>query len=86
MAHDRRKEMMKAHPLSEWNEKIGPVLWWRFPIDEPPYVGTPLDTGRAVGIQIIGATEPFLRTKFDVGGWPGYHTHWTPIELPEPSP
>jgi hypothetical protein len=26
-----------------WHEDIGNVLWWRFPIDEPPYVGTPLD-------------------------------------------
>jgi hypothetical protein len=21
------------------------VLWWRLPIDEPPYVGTPIDDG-----------------------------------------
>lgn len=30
-------------PLAEWHEDDGPVLWWRFPIEEPPYVGTPLD-------------------------------------------
>lgn len=30
--------------LSEkWHEDIGPVLWWDFPVDEPPYCGTPLD-------------------------------------------
>jgi len=31
-------------PMSEWREDIGNVLWWRFPIEEPPYVGSPLDT------------------------------------------
>lgn len=30
-------------PRTEWHEKHGAVLWWRFPISEPPYVGTPLD-------------------------------------------
>ena len=48
-----------ARPLDEWHEEMGAVLWWRFPVDEPPYVGSPLDTD-----------------------WPGYHTHWTPIEVP----
>lgn len=32
-----------ARPRSEWHEDHGPALWWRFPIQEPPYVGTPLD-------------------------------------------
>lgn len=34
----------EPHPLSAWHEDDGPALWWRFPVDEPPYVGTPLDT------------------------------------------
>ncbi|MBS6069797.1 MAG: hypothetical protein KIB10_10335, partial [Enterococcus avium] len=25
------------------HEDIGPVLWWDFPVEEPPYCGTPLD-------------------------------------------
>ena len=50
-----------ARPLEEWHEDYGDVLWWKFPIEEPPYVGSPLDMA-----------------------WPGYHTHWTPISLPEP--
>ncbi|MEK5085887.1 hypothetical protein MKY98_02910 [Paenibacillus sp. FSL M8-0228] len=29
--------------LDEWGEDYGDVLWWKFPIDEPPYCGTPLD-------------------------------------------
>jgi len=30
-------------PKSDWKDLYGAVLWWRFPIIEPPYVGTPLD-------------------------------------------
>lgn len=48
-----------ALPLDEWSEEDGAVLWWRFPIEEPPYVGNPL-----------------------CDDWPGYHTHWTPLDLP----
>lgn len=47
-------------PLKYWHEDIGTVLWWRFPVDEPPYVGSPCDDD-----------------------WPGYHTHWTPIIVPD---
>lgn len=50
-----------ARPLDEWGEDYGDVLWWTFPIEEPPYVGSPLDAN-----------------------WPGYHTHWTIINVPEP--
>ena len=54
-------ERVAARPLEEWHEDYGDVLWWKFPIEEPPYVGSPLDSD-----------------------WSGYHTHWTPIEVPEP--
>jgi len=51
-----------VEPVSviEWHGDIGNVLWWRFPIEEPPYVGSPLDTD-----------------------WPGYHTHFTLLPLPQ---
>ena len=32
-----------ARPIEEWNEDFGDVLWWKFPVEEPPYVGSPLD-------------------------------------------
>lgn len=35
----------RARLALEWTEADGDVLWWRFPIDEPPYVGSPLDDG-----------------------------------------
>ncbi len=34
---------MIAIPLSEWDESYGACLWWKFPIEEPPYVGSPLE-------------------------------------------
>lgn len=33
----------KPRPLEEWGEDYGDVLWWALPIEEPPYVGSPLD-------------------------------------------
>lgn len=47
-------------PIDEWHEDYGDVLWWKFPIDEPPFCGTPLDSD-----------------------WPDYHTHWTPLIIPD---
>ncbi len=32
----------KAIPLSDWHEDIGAALWWRFPVEEPPYCGSPV--------------------------------------------
>ena len=32
-----------ARSLEEWHEDYGDVLWWKFPIEEPPYAGSPLD-------------------------------------------
>jgi hypothetical protein len=49
-----------SRPLADWHEDVGDVLWWRFPIEEAPYVGHP-----------------------NCDNWPGYHTHWTPLVLPD---
>ena len=38
-------EVAVARPISEYHEDFGEVLWWRFPVDEPPYVGRPDDSG-----------------------------------------
>lgn len=70
---------MKARPLAEYHEDMGDVLWWAFPIDEPPYLGSPLDLGQTV--EVAFGVDKIMR--FNVGGWPGTHTHFTPIELPE---
>lgn len=67
-----------ARPLSEWHEGMGDALWWKFPIVEPPYCGNPLDCGQTVETH----TSAGLAARFQVGGWPGYHTHFTPIATP----
>lgn len=43
--YDRRLicAALSPRPLSEWHEDDGEALWWRFPICQAPYVGTPLD-------------------------------------------
>jgi hypothetical protein len=75
-----------ARPLSDWHEDFGPVLWWCFPVREPPYVGTPLDAGLPVEVVIRDSVRDYTYTRH-VGGWPGHHTHWTPLpEPPERSP
>lgn len=37
-----------THPVAklaeEWSEDDGNVIWHKFPIEEPPYIGTPLDS------------------------------------------
>ena len=73
--------LTQARPRAEWSPDVGTVLWWKFPIDEPPYVGSPLDLGQAVEIHTHhGAIGSGM-----VGGWPVYHTHWTPLpEVAEP--
>ena len=57
-------------PLAEWSEEDGAVLWWRFPVEEPPYVGTPLDDD-----------WPVMGTA--TGGTTNYVTHWTRLLVPE---
>lgn len=67
--------------LDEWSEEDGPVLWWKFPIEEPPYCGTPNDCGHTVEMHHYHRGDVKV-TRTQVGGWPGYHTHWTTFELP----
>lgn len=31
-----------ANSADSWHEEDGEVLWWRFPVQEAPYVGSPL--------------------------------------------
>lgn len=76
-----------ARPIDDWHEDFGCVLWWRFPIVDPPYVGSPLDLGKPVEVRFPAPSEPdgIKTLTFYVGGWPGYHTHWTPLSvIPRP--
>jgi hypothetical protein len=72
----------RARSLSEWDERDGPVLWWTFPLFEAPYCGTPNDLGHPVEIHTQDSLERRIAATCTVGGWPGYHTHWTPLPAP----
>lgn len=38
------EDKLTLRKLEEWHEDIGDVVWWKIPIEEPPYVGSPLDS------------------------------------------
>ncbi len=61
-------------PYYEWREDHGPVLWWLWPIEEAPYVGSPLDCGHTVEVAIdLAASDGHLeagKMRMQVGGWP----------------
>ena len=91
----RAGDKATARPLEEWHEDMGDCLWWCWDeeasdwLDEAPYVGTPLDAGIASGFRLfimVGRkTQEHIEAINDVAGWPGYHTHFTPLpEFPEP--
>lgn len=72
------KAMTTPRPISEYHEDMGAVIWWKLPITEPPYVGSPNDIGERVLLD--GDVETTV-----IGGWPGYHTHFTPLpQVTEP--
>lgn len=37
-------ELQNPRPLDEYHDDYGSVLWWKLPVDEPPYVGAPGDS------------------------------------------
>lgn len=37
-------DLYTARPLADWRPEHGPVLWWAFPVQEPPWAGTPGDS------------------------------------------
>lgn len=36
------EDLLEPIPAEEWNEDDGDVVWWRLPVEEPPYIGSPL--------------------------------------------
>lgn len=79
------EEKNLPRPASWWSEEDGDVLWWCWRdgswLGEAPYVGSPLDLGQEVLMRATGKTKSFF-----VGGWPGYHTHWTRLPDLPPEP
>jgi len=81
--------MSRLRKAFTWSEDDGDVLWWRFPITEAPYVGTPLDLGFNVSARLYNQFgEEIGVTGHNVGGWPFddadmANLYWQPIEVPE---
>lgn len=63
-------DLYQAHHYSKWSEDDGNVLWWRLPVSEPPYVGTPLDLGRSVTVTLTIGVEESQHDLGMTGGWP----------------
>lgn len=36
------EDLLEPIPAEEWNEDDFFVIWWRLPIEEPPYIGSPM--------------------------------------------
>jgi hypothetical protein len=81
---DAEPARVTARPLADWYEELGDVLWWVFDEDgnptEAPWVGSPVCLGQTVELHAgQGPHKDTLLFRGHVGGWPGYHTHWTPL-------
>lgn len=40
-----KQDAEMPRPLADWHEDDGAVVWWKIPVDEPAWIGTPLDDG-----------------------------------------
>lgn len=38
------EDALEPIAIDQWHEDMGDCLWWKFPIEEPPYLGSPLDS------------------------------------------
>jgi len=61
----------KALPFSAWHEDDWSVLWWTFPVAEPPYVGSPLDSD-----------WPFSEEDYQSLGWTPLDVPDPPVGMP----
>jgi hypothetical protein len=65
------KRLRTVHPADDWTEEDGDVLWWHFPICEPPIVGSHQGMGTS---DRYG--KPTDCRRLQESGW---LTHWSPI-------
>ena len=61
-----------AIPGEKYHEDMGPVTWWRLPVDEPPWVGTPNDSD-----------WPGYHTHFTPAPTNPLNAHALPLPTPE---
>ena len=76
-------DILTPRTLDEWSEEKGDVIWWCWRdgawLGEAPYFGSPLDLGQTVECHTHRENGDEPAARFMVGGWPDYHTHWTPM-------
>lgn len=76
-----RRAPTRLLPESEYHEDMGDVLWWFVEdgqINEPPYCGSPNDLGNTVELHTNDLPgRDTMKARINVGGWPGYHTHFS---------
>lgn len=81
------KQVERARPFREWHEDHGDVLWWKLPIMESPYCGSPLDLGRGMKVTVQIGFEEHEMPIAHTGGWPFSEDDepdlwWTPLPSP----
>ena len=77
---DELDALLIPRHIDEWHEDLHDVIWWTYPINEPPYIGSPLSCGHTVEMRhYIGGEGEVKTVSTNVGGWPGYHEWWTPL-------
>ena len=77
-------DLERPRPYCDYHEDRGDVLWWRIPICEPPYVGSTLDMGYTIPINVEVAGQTLDTQRVQIGGWPfdesdERHLWWTPL-------
>lgn len=60
----------KPKRFDDWHEGHGDVLWFKHPISEPPYFGSPVCLGRTMVVEIMIGREHFELPAQQTGGWP----------------
>ena len=66
-------EVLIVRPMAEWREDCGPVLWWHFPVCEPPEVGYGPGSGEC--------SSDGTPTSCASGIESGWLTHWSHIPV-----
>jgi hypothetical protein len=62
-----------VHRAEQWHEDYGPVLWWHFPVCEPPVVGYGPGSGEC--------NADGTPTKCAEGIESGWLTHWSHLPI-----
>lgn len=73
--------LVRSRPFCDWHEDRGDVLWWLIPVEQSPYVGSPLCLGRKEQHHL---TDQLSLVIDGVNAWPFDESDqsrlwWTPL-------